>query len=105
MGGWNWTEWTEFDGMEEWTEWKNRCTVFGRIRERWKRGVFEALGIPRFAVLRGVTWYCKGIVRSTVLRTPYNVPEFAEITYKYNAGPTYGVLLSGTLTQLGYTCR
>ena len=55
--------------------------------DRW-RGIFEALGIPRFAVLLGVAWCCKGIV--------YNVPKFAEITYTVSsiAGPTYSVLPS-----------
>ena len=56
------------------TEWKNRCIVFRRMRERQgreremeereveERGVFEALGIPKFILLRGITWYYKGIV-------------------------------------------
>ena len=38
-------------------------------REVEERGVFEALGIPKFIVLHGIAWYYKGIVqRSKIYR-------------------------------------
>ena len=72
-----------------WTEWKNGCTVFRR-REVEGRGVFEALGIPKFAVLRGVA------------KVSYNVLKFAKITITQTVYDSTGVIVRYGVLSLNW---
>ena len=66
------------DRIEEWiySIWTDAREVGEREREIEEkeveeRGVFKALGIPKFVVLRSITWCCKGIVQRSRIYKNY----------------------------------